>query len=101
MSQNRLLDLSENVFWDQEKNVLIRENKPVSLTRYEIILMQLLVEKSEQICTGDDIMCHFAFEGIDLSEQSIRNLVFRLRKKLPLCAIDSIYGMGYKLIPFR
>ena len=97
MPQSSIIDLGEEVFWDKEKSVLIQNSYPVTLTKHEILLMQLLVEKSEQVCTGNDIMHHFYLEGIDLSEKSIRNLVFKLRKKLPSSAIDSIYGMGYKL----
>ena len=97
LPQSSIIDLGEDVFWDKEKSVLMQNSYPVTLTKHEILLMQLLVEKSEQICTGDDIMHHFYLEGIDLSEKSIRNLVFKLRKKLPSSAIDSIYGMGYKL----
>ena len=101
VSQSSIIDLGEDVLWDKERNMLMQNSYPVKLTRHEILLMQLLVEKAEQVCTGDDIMHHFYLEGIDLSEKNIRNLVFKLRKKLPSRAINSIYGMGYKLIPFR
>ncbi len=101
LPENSILDLGENVSWDKEKDLLMQEDCPVALTRHEILLMQLLVEKAEQVCTGDDIMQHFYLQGIDLSEKSIRNLVFKLRKKLPSSAIGSIYGMGYKLIPVK
>jgi len=99
--KSSLIELGDKVFWDKERSVLMQNRYPVSLTRHEILLMQLLVEKVEQVCTGDDIMHHFYLEGIDLSEKSIRNLVFKLRKKLPSRAIESIYGMGYKLIPLK
>ena len=70
---------------------------PVALTRHEILLMQLFVEKEGQVCTNDDIIHYFYREGVDLEEKNIRNLVFKLRKKLPNSAVSSIYGMGYKL----
>ena len=101
VSKNNIVDLEENTFWDKEKDILMQNSYPVSLTKHEILLMQLLVEKTEQVCTGDDIMHHFYLQGIDLNEKSIRNLVFKLRKKLPPKAIVSIYGMGYKLIPLK
>jgi len=53
----------------------------------------------EQVCTSDDIMHYFYLQGVDLNEKSIRNMVFKLRKKLPNKAINSIYGLGYKLTP--
>ena len=94
-----MIDLCENYTWDKEKLLLRQDNKTVELTRHELLLMQLLVQKSEQICTNDDIMQDFYNKGIDISENSIRNLVFKLRKKLPNGVISSIYGMGYKFTP--
>ena len=94
-----IVDLGENIFWDKKKDVLMRNRLPTTLTKHEILLMQLFVEKSEEVCTSDDIMNYFYLEGIELNEKNIRNMVFKLRKKLPDSAINSIYGFGYKLIP--
>lgn len=94
-----LIDLGENYTWNKEKLLLKQENNIVELTRHELLLMQLLLQKSEQVCTNDDIMQDFYGHGIDIVEKSIRNLVFKLRKKLPATLISSIYGMGYKLTP--
>ena len=101
LPESSIVNLGEEILWNKERLLLTRESYPVALTRHEIILMQLLVEKMEQVCTNDDIMHYFYLQGIDLSEKSIRNLIFKLRKKLPKSAIDSIYGMGYKLIPAK
>jgi len=92
-----LVDLGENYTWDKKKLVLKEGNNMVDLTRHELLLMQLLVEKSEQVCTNDDITQRFYAYDIDIYEKSIRNLVFKLRKKLPEKLISSIYGMGYML----
>lgn len=93
-----MMDLGENYTWDKEKFVLKQENKIVDLTRHELLLIQLLLRKSEQVCSNDDIMQDFYNNGIDISEKSIRNLVFKLRKKIPATLISSIYGMGYKFM---
>ena len=95
--ETTVIDLGENVFWYKKKLVLQRDRYPVSLTRHEILLMQLMSEKIEKICTNDDIMHYFYLKGVDLDEKNIRNLIFKLRKKLPNSAVNSIYGMGYKL----
>ena len=94
-----MIEIGENHTWDKEKLLLKQDNNTVDLTRHELLLMQLLVQKSEQVCTNDDIMQDFYNNGVDISEKSIRNLVFKLRKKLPDSAIMSIYGMGYKFTP--
>ena len=94
-----LIDLGEKYIWDKEKLLLKHDNNTIELTRHELLLIQLLIQKGEQVCTNDDIMQNFYNHGIDISEKSIRNLVFKLRKKLPPKLISSLYGMGYKLTP--
>ena len=96
---SRFVDFGDETVWDIERNILLREQLPVALTRHEGIVIQLFVEKAEQVCTADEMMHYFYLQGIDLDEKNIRNLVFKLRKKLPKRAIESIYGLGYKLIP--
>ena len=92
-----LIDLGEGYIWDTETSVLQKDETVITLTRNEILLMQLLVRKKEQICTNEDILNDFYANNIDISETSIRNMVFKLRKKLPASAVRSIYAMGYKL----
>ena len=47
LSESQIVDLGENIVWDKEKVTLLKDRYPVSLTRHEIILMQLLVEYAE------------------------------------------------------
>lgn len=98
---SNLVDFGDDIQWNKKKKMLLREKYPVSLTLHEGIMMQLFVEKSEEVCTSDEIMHYFYLKGIDLDEKNIRNLVFKVRKKLPKKAIESIYGLGYKLIPLH
>ena len=95
----QMIELAENHTWDKEKLLLKQGNKTVDLTRHELLVMQLLVQKNEQVSTNDEIIQDFYNNGIDISENSIRNLIFKLRKKLPDGVINSIYGMGYKFTP--
>ncbi len=94
-----LIDLGEDYIWDKDKLVLKKGEDLIDLTRNELLLLQLMIRKSKQICTNEDIVNDFYANNIDISEASIRNMVFKLRKKLPECAVNSIYGLGYKLIP--
>ena len=92
-----LMDLGENYIWDKENLLLTQDKNRIDLTRHELFLMQLFADKEGKVCSNDDIMQDFYGHGIDIAEKSIRNLVFKLRKKLPIKSISSIYGMGYKL----
>jgi len=94
-----IIQLSENCLWNQEKLLLVRDGSEVELTRHELRLLRLFVHKREQVCTNVDIMQDFYENDIDISEKNIRNLVFKLRKKLPAQLINSLYGLGYKFTP--
>lgn len=94
-----IVKLVEMYTWDKEKDLLQNGKKTIELTQHEIILMRLLVKKNYQICTNDDIIEEFYANNVDISHKNIRNLIFKLRKKLPRNLINSIYGMGYKFTP--
>jgi DNA-binding response OmpR family regulator len=91
-----IVHLGDGYDWDKDNLLLTKDGNSVELTRHELYLLRLLVNSGHIIC-NDDIIQDFYSNGIDISENSIRNLVFKLRKKLPANIISSVYGMGYKL----
>lgn len=90
--------LSEQFVWDKEKEMLLENGEIVSLSKYELILMDLLILKFEQVCSSDEIVNHFFLHDADISMESLRGMMMRLRKKLPPNALNSIYGLGYRLM---
>jgi len=98
-SNNTLMHLIEGYTWNRDSCILKNNNKIIELTRNETLVMSLLADKSEQICSNDDVLDIFDLNGIEFNATSIRNLVFKLRKKLPSKVITSVYGMGYMLTP--
>lgn len=96
-SVSDLVELSSAVYWDKEKKLLFENNHSISFTKYEILLMELLTSKFEQVCSTDEILNHFYIHTIDVSPDNLRGMMMRLRKKLPEKALTSIYGMGYRL----
>ncbi len=95
-SDSSILQLGEGFAWDSKNRILLSDGLSVELTKYELILLQLFIEKSEQICSTGEILYYFNDHQIEMSEKNIRNLVSKLRKKLPSNLISNIYGMGYK-----
>jgi len=92
---SELIYLDETHIWNQELGLLFHNEVIVELTKHELELLQFFIERKNQISTNLDIVEMFYLDNIDIQENSIRNLVFKLRKKLPSKAIKSIYGMGY------
>lgn len=91
-----LVDLGEGVFWNKKKCILRDAEKEIALTRHEVYLLQLLWERKDAVCTTSDILLYFQDNNIELSEKNIRNLIFKLRRKIPEKRIASMYGLGYK-----
>jgi DNA-binding response OmpR family regulator len=92
-----IIILSDSVVWDTESSLLLHNGDSVSLTKYEIYLMKALIAKFEQVCSSDEIVNHFYLHDIDMSSESLRGMMMRLRKKLPENALSSVYGLGYRL----
>lgn len=87
----------EDYYWDKAKLQLISNQESIKLTRYELLFIEFLVEHIDSVCSNRNIIKYFYTQDKELSEESLRNLVFKLRKKMPNSTLESIYSVGYKL----
>ena len=92
------IKLDENIFYNKENSSLINNNKNIYLTKYEIIFLDFISTEVGKIYSNEDIVSNYLSLNENLNIQNIRKLVSKLRKKLPEKSIESIYGVGYKLI---
>ena len=92
--------LSKNVLYDLDSKAIISDEKSIYLTKFEIIFLELLSSKMSKIYSNDEITLHFASLEENIDSSNIRKLVSKLRKKLPEHSLESIYGIGYKLIEY-
>ncbi|MDB2562267.1 response regulator [Sulfurimonas sp.] len=96
---SKLWRLSEAVQWDRDKSILTEDNLEVHLTKNELTLMLILSCKSKIHYSIDDILTAFwQYQNEkDMTENSIRNIIKRLKLKLPKESIQNHYGIGYRL----
>jgi DNA-binding response OmpR family regulator len=96
---NRFVKLGTDALWDKEKQTLLLHETPLSLTAKEQRLLELFVAKRSQTVHYTDIMVAVWEEALEkeISIDSVKNLVSKLRKKIPGCNIASVYGSGYIL----
>ena len=99
-SSSKKIHLSSNVIFDKENSSLSENSKMIYLTKYEIIFMQLLSDNCSKIYSNEEIASQYESLEESLDIQNIRKLVSKLRKKLPENSLESIYGIGYRIIPF-
>ncbi|MEO1937693.1 MAG: response regulator transcription factor [Sulfurimonas sp.] len=93
------LILNENSHYDKEKKILNVNGEIVYLTKYEIIFLDILSQQLSKIYSNDEIVGSYQTLNENIDAQNIRKLVSKLRKKMPENTIESIYGVGYRLIP--
>ncbi len=82
---------------DLDKRIVSIKDKPIKLTTLEFDLLVLLVQNINKSFSREDILN--AIWGTDYfgSDRAVDDLVRRLRKKMPLLNVNTIYGYGYRL----
>ena len=95
-TQNNIT-LFEGFIYDIDKEKLIdSNNEEVKLAKKEILLFNLFAKNLEKIITFEQIE-QYVWEGDLTTNENIRALIKRLRRKLPHDTIVSQGGIGYVL----
>ena len=98
--EHNKVKLNENFTYDRENNSLKNNNENIYLTKYEIIFLHLLSTNIGKIYSNDDIVNHYNSLNEAIDAKNIRKLVSKFRKKLPTDCLESIYGVGYRLVTY-
>lgn len=98
-SDSNFLNFGDGYIWNRSKEQLIFNGKNIKLCKKEHKLLRLLLSKKTETTTYEDIMVEVWENSFDqeISLDSVKNLVSRLRKKLPTSFINSVYKRGYNL----
>ena len=70
------------------------QNSKIKLTKKENVFIRILVSQLGQVVSFEQAM-NYVWEDEGATENSVRTLVWRLRKKLPSDIINNASGMGY------
>ena len=94
-----LIKLAENLFWNKKNIELIYKNSVVKLTKKELILLSLLLKYPEKTHDNNEIISIMWADDIYKNPDitNLKNIISRLRKKIPLLNIENIYSFGYKI----
>ena len=91
-----LVDIGENIQYSYLTKELYENNTNISLTKKEILFIELLIKHSNSILTNELIQRDI-YEDKIMSESALKNLILRLRKKVNKEFITTITNVGYKL----
>ena len=92
--------LSEDFMFDKDNSALLNDGKNVYITKYEMLFLQELTTDLGKIYSNEEIVSSYLSKNESIDSQNIRKLVSKLRKKLPPNSLESIYGVGYRLVPY-
>jgi DNA-binding response OmpR family regulator len=99
-SNSILIKLNDFVTFSKQTDILNDNNLIIPLTKYEIIFLQLLSDNVGKIFSNEEITVYYSSFDEHLDIVNIRKLVSKLRKKLPENCVESVYGIGYRLLPY-
>ncbi|MGE0738707.1 response regulator transcription factor [Sulfurimonas sp.] len=100
LTPSSLVKLHKTCTFDKETHILEIDNTIVPLTKYEILFLQILTNNVGKIYSNKEIKAFYVASHEKLDMLNIRKLVSKLRKKLSNNCIESVYGIGYRVIPF-
>jgi len=95
---NDIIKIDEFLIWEKKNKRLLQNNSEIELTKKEIIFLDTILSNNEKICTADELINAIWFDEFDFNAdiKNLKNMISRLRKKVPNLYIKNIYGMGYK-----
>ncbi len=74
------------------------EGEPVSLTSHEFRLLSYLMHRVGSVVSRTELTEHMYAQDFDRDSNTIEVFVGRLRRKLPPDSIETLRGMGYRLV---
>lgn len=83
---------------DLDKRMALEGDKDLNLTTLEFDLLYMFVTNRKKSFSRDDILNNIWGENYFGTDRVVDDLIRRLRKKMPLLDINTIYGYGYRLI---
>jgi two-component system OmpR family response regulator len=72
--------------------------KPVHVTSHEYKVLEYLMYQPDKVISRTELTEHIYTQDFDRDSNTIEVFVGRLRKKLPGLLIETVRGMGYRLV---
>jgi DNA-binding response OmpR family regulator len=99
LEEEELLDICEGLFWNKEKKELLYKGVAIKLSKFERAFFEKILSKKGQIFSQEELIVAVWGEDelLKYNPNKLKDLVKRIRKKLPFDCIENVYSMGYKI----
>lgn len=95
-SKFSIKQLPDEYEYDWNQKILLHKNKLISLTKKEILFLELLFKNINNITTYDQLQ-KAVWQDSVMTDNALRSLIRNLRRKLPKDFIVNLSGIGYKV----
>jgi len=96
---NDMINLVNNYTWNKKSSCLYYKSDFIHLTRKEMLFLEIIINNLNNISETDYILNTIWDDSAGIISVNMLNpIISRLKKKLPEKLIQSIYGVGYKII---
>lgn len=89
------IKFSENIEYDSAHKELRKNSEKIKLSKKEILFIELMLQHKEKIVTKEMIQ-NFVWKNDMMSDSALKNMVFRLRKKISKEWLITLSDIGYK-----
>jgi len=90
-------ELPHGYEYDWNQKILLHESKLISITKKEILFLELLFKNKYNITSYSELQ-RVVWQDNVMTDNALRSLISGLRKKLPKDFIFNLSGMGYKIV---
>ena len=86
------------IWLDTRQARVLVDGQPLVLTSHEFKLLSLLMQRKGEVLSRTELSEHIYPQDSDRDSNTIEVFVGRLRKKLPAGSIETVRGLGYRLL---
>jgi two-component system OmpR family response regulator len=83
---------------DTRNNRVTVEGRALTLTSHEYRVLAYLMHHAGEVVSRGDLVEHIYAQDFDRDSNTVEVFIGRLRKKLPPGLIETVRGMGYRLV---
>ena len=94
-----LINISPTLIWKTSEFELFSNNQIVKLTPKEKKVLNLLLQKPNQVFTYNEIIYEVWEKNNEIGDRkTLKTMITSLRKKIEDVEINNVYGYGYKIV---
>lgn len=97
-----LINISPTLIWKTSEFELFCNNQIVKLTPKEKKVLNLLLQKPNQVFTYNEIIYEVWEKNNEIGDRkTLKTMITSLRKKIEDVEINNVYGYGYKIVLYQ